>query len=273
MVANKNLYDFHDYRSYIAAVVGPQNTRKGIRGAIAKVLQCQSTYVSQVLYGRANFSLEQGELLSEFLGHTQDERHYFLLLLQKERAGTKRLEKYFVEQIDDIHRKRMVLTDRLGSKNQLSKENQSIYYSSWQYSAIHVALTVPGLNRAQVLSEFFRIPLKRVSELLTFLCESGLAVRRGEQFDPGTVQMRIGNSSHNIVKHHTNWRNQAVDSLERETISDLHYSGVVSLSQADVFLIKDRLLDFIRDSLKTVRDSKEEELYVLCLDWFSMRKP
>jgi len=87
-----DIYDFGDYKTYLHTKVGPRTTRKGIRGALARTLRCQPTYVSQVLYGRAHFSLEQAELVSDFFGHTSDERHYLILLLQKDRAGTKRLE-------------------------------------------------------------------------------------------------------------------------------------------------------------------------------------
>lgn len=239
---------------------------------MARALKCQSTYISQVLYDRAHLSLEQAELLGDFLGHSREEAHYFLLLVQRDRAGTKRLEHYFTDQIEEILARRLVLTERLGSKNQLSKEDQSIYYSSWHYSAVHVALTVPELRNAKAISQFFRIPLKRIGDVLEFLCQSGLTKKTGSEYLVGDVQIRLGNSSHNIIKHHTNWRNQAVESLDREHPTDLHYSGVVSLSREDVVKIKNQILEFIKDTIGTIRKSKEETVYSYCIDFFDVQK-
>jgi uncharacterized protein (TIGR02147 family) len=272
MASSESVYDYKHYKPYLLSKVGPKNTRLGIRGAMARALKCQSTYISQVLYGRAQLSLEQGELLSEFLGHSRDENHYFLLLIQRDRAGTKRLEKYFTDQIEDIIARRLVLTERLGSKNQLTKEAQSIYYSSWHYSAVHVALTVPELRTAKALSQFFRISLKRIKDVLDFLSNSGLANKVGDEYQVGDVQIRLGNSSHNIIKHHTNWRNQAIESLDREQPTDLHYSGVVSLSKKDVIKIKNQILEFIKETIDTIRKSEEEAVYSYCIDFFDLQK-
>ena len=63
-----------------------------------------------------------------------------------------------------------------------------------------------------------------------------------------------------------------MDSLEREEISDLHYSSVVSLSEQDAFRLKDRTLEFIKKSLELIRPSKAEVLYSLSVDFFSMKK-
>jgi len=269
----RSLFEYMSYKEYLRALAGPRSQRSGERAAMAKSLNCQPTYVSQVLYGNPHLSLEQGEILSEYLGHTSDEKNYFLLLIQRERAGTKRLEHFFDEQIQELLRRRMVLTERLGSNQTLSESHQATYYSSWQYAAIHVALTIPSLQTANALMESFRISKARLNIILEFLVSSGLAKQEGPRYAPGDVEIRLGNKSPNIIKHHSNWRQQAIDSLERESLQDLHYSGVVSLSEEDVTKIKDETLKFIQDSFTTIRASKEEKLYCLNIDFFNLQKP
>ena len=63
----KEIFDFQNYRQFILEKTGPRNSRRGLKGAMARALRCQPTYVSQVLNGRGNFSLEQGEILADLL--------------------------------------------------------------------------------------------------------------------------------------------------------------------------------------------------------------
>jgi uncharacterized protein (TIGR02147 family) len=270
MIEMKEVFEFKNYKDFIRSKVGPRTSRLGVKGAIAKALRCQPTYVSQVLNGHAHFSLEQGEIISEFFGLTHEQKHYFLLLIQRARSGTKRLEKYFSEQIDQVLAQRLVLTARLGTGNVLSKEDQSIYYSSWNYAAVHMALTIPAFRKPEQISETLGLSRKRVSEVITFLCHAGLAVREGNTYRVGTAQIRLGNDSHNIIKHHTNWRNKAIESLDRESLTDLHYSAVVSLSKSDIVRLKETMLEFISSTVQKIRDSKEEALYCYCMDFFNV---
>jgi len=267
----KAVFEFSDYKSYLREIAGI-GQRKGVRLAMAKNLHCQPGYISQVLNGQAHFSLEQGNALCHFLGHGAEERHYFLLLLQKQRAGTTDLHKYFEAQLEDIKRKRMVLTERLGKAHQLKEEDRAQYYSSWLYVAIHIALSIPTLQEKRALSDFFQMNQRRIGEIIEFLVGAGLVAEKpvgGYQFGP--TQIRIGNDSHHVIKHHTNWRNRAIESLEREDTGDLHYSGVFTLSQKDASRVKDRLLEEIKACQNIIRDSPSEKIFAFNMDFFNLK--
>jgi uncharacterized protein (TIGR02147 family) len=266
------VFDFSEYKSYLVERLGGQRRRVGLRLAVAKALKCQPTFVSQVLNGRPHFSLEQAEKISRFLEHSEDEREYFFLLIQKERAGTRELKDYYATKIGQLLARRQVLTHRLGKGTALSLEDQAIYYSSWHYSAIHIAVTVPSLRTRDSLAEFFRLRPKKVSDILDHLVSTGLLKYYGGKYTTGQTKIRLGNDSHNILKHHTSWRNQAIDSLDRETPNDLHYSGVISLSSADRAKIKDMILDSLKAQLAISDASTEEELYAYCIDFFDLKK-
>lgn len=269
----ESIFEFDQYKQYLIARLGGFRSRKGLRLAVAKTLNCQATFVSQVLNGAAHFSLEQAEKVSRFLGHTEDEREYFFLLIQKERAGTQDLQEYFAVKVGQLLAKRQVLTHRLGKDTALSREDQAIYYSSWHYAAFHIAVTIPALRTREALADFFKLPLKKTTDVLDHLVSTGLLVQNETgEYVTGTSRIRLGNDSHNIIKHHTNWRNQATDSLDRETPFDLHYSAVLSLSAADKVKIKDMILDALKSQLAVSDASAEEELYCYCIDFFSMKK-
>lgn len=269
---NKSVFDFTDYKDFLRHKVGEKSARRGLKAALAEAAGCQPTYVSQVLNGHAQLSLEQAIAISEFLGHSKDESHFFLLLVQKSRAGTQVLKRYYAEQIQDVLDRRLVLTRRLGAQNKLSEEHKTTFYSTWHYLAIHIALTVPELQTKEALCEYFRLPLKKVVSVLEFLTEAGLALQTGERFISEAGLLRIGNDSPHIHKHHSHWRTQALESLDREDLTDLHYTAVVSLSRSDVRVLKNRMLENIKDYVSTIRESKEEEVYALILDFFTLKK-
>ncbi|QLY25771.1 TIGR02147 family protein [Bdellovibrio sp. KM01] len=269
---DKSIFDFSDYRSYLEAKTGAPGTRKGVKAAMAKALHCQPTYISQVLHEKAHLSLEQAEILNGFFSHSKEEAFYFLLLVQKDRAGTKALREFFQEQIDEALRRRLVLTKRLGPKDVLSEVDQATYYSSWIYAALHIALTIPELRTREALSDYFHLPIRKITEALDFLISAGLVASTGNGYAVTKAQIRLGNDSKNILKHHTNWRLQSAESLDREQLTDMHYSGVVSLSKADVIKVKNILLDAVKTSQALIKDSKEEELCAIAIDFFNLRK-
>jgi uncharacterized protein (TIGR02147 family) len=272
MSKDNTIFEFPAYKPYLIHKLGRKSERKGQRSALAKNLLCQPTFISQVLNGTSDFNLEQSERVSEFLGHTPDEKHFFLLLVQKDRAGTKPLRTYFEKQIQEILEKRFILVERLGKRTSLSKEAQSIYYSSWIYAACHIALTIPALQSRKSLAVFFNLPLVKINEVIEYLEEVGLAQIQGERVITSQNTIRIGRDSHSMTKHHMNLRTQAMESLDREKMEDLHYSSIFSLSRKDRVRLKDLLMELIKTNAEIVQDSESEDLCALSIDLFSLQK-
>ncbi len=267
------IFEFKSYKAYLTQHLGSIGRRKGLKSALAKAINCQPTYISQILNGNAHMSLEQAEATNSFLNHSKDESHFFMLLVQHEKAGTKPLKEYFYGQIQSCLNDRMVLTKRVGKAKTLSKVDQAEYYSSWTYAAIHVATTIPELNNPIKIADFFNLNINIVNKVLNFLENKELISKdKSGLYESGDVSIRLGNNSYNITKHHTNWRLFAIEALKNETINDLHYSGVVSLSRNDAYRIKDNLLKFIKNNIQIIKGSKEEELFCLSLDFFNMKK-
>ncbi|MGZ3695835.1 MAG: TIGR02147 family protein [Bdellovibrionota bacterium] len=268
----KSIFEFKSYKKYLIERVGDRRQRSGIKGEMAKALRVQPTYVSQFVYGTANLSLEHAEVLNGFLGHSREEGEFFFLLVQLERAGTPALRRYFSEKIEESLKRRLVLTERLGTSNELSEVDQSRYYSTWRFLAVHIAVTIPALQTRESIAGFLKLPLAVVSETVEFLVKCGMVLENGGRLTTGTTFIRLGNQSHNILKHHSNWRTQAVESLDREKITELHYSAVMSVSKEDVLRLKNSMLDFIKENAEIIRASKEEELYCYTMDFFSLGK-
>lgn len=272
MINKNSMYNCVDYKVYLRSKAGEKTQRNGLKSAMAQHLGCQPGFISQVLNGDLHLNLEQVTLLNDFFSHTKEESHFFMLLVQKQKAGSKKLEKYFQSQIDEILNQRLVLTKRLGTSNTLNEADRAIYYSSWHYAAIHIALTIPELRQPESLAAHFRISLTKVHQVLEFLQTTGLAISGKDGFSSESSLTRLGNDSRSISKHHTNWRLQAIESLDQEDLLDLHYSAVVSLSEKDARDIKEKILEQIKSNINQIRESKEEKIYCYTIDFFNLNR-
>jgi len=265
---NKNLFSFATYKAFMRATFDQKGARSGFRKAAAAAMGCQTSYLSKVLNENAQLSLEQGVLLTEFLGLDELESDFFLLLLQKDRAGSRKLEFHFQKKIADTLERRSHIKNRIQTEAQLSTEEQTIYYSNWYYSCIHVMLSIPNLRTKAALVEILGLAPETVGRVLSFLEQTGLAVRNGNEYFIGPRHIHLGHDSPHIYKHHFNWRIKAMQSLDHVKSDDLHYSVVVTLSQEDLPKIRQKLLDVIQENMKVIKDSKEDQAAALCIDWF-----
>lgn len=268
----KTIFEYSDYKMYLMDLLKSKPGRgHGFKTQLAKAANCHLAYVSNILNKEAHFSLEQAEEVNKFLGHTRDEGHFFLLLIQLSRAGTPLLRARFKDQINEILEKRLVLKDRVDIKKNLSEIDQIKYYSSWHYAAVHMGISLLKLRTRDALVDHFNLPIERINEILEFLISINLVVRQGNRFEVGVGRIFLGSDSSMILKHHTNWRMKAIESLDRTFKTDIHFSSVVTLSSSDVRKIKEQLIKYIEDIRGIVRESsRDEELYSFCLDFFKV---
>jgi plasmid maintenance system antidote protein VapI len=112
----ESVFDYSDYVELLKSKAGPEGTRRGVRLAMAKALECHSSYLTKVLNSTANLSLEQALKLTEYFGMTAEEAEYFLLLVEKARAGTSALKKHFDFKLEKSRQQRLSLKERVSIK-------------------------------------------------------------------------------------------------------------------------------------------------------------
>jgi len=267
-----NVFDFQEYKPFLTTWISAQPHKgHGSKAAMARAAGCQTAYISQVVLGSAHLSAEQAEKLAQFFKFSEDETGYFLLLVQKDRAGTETLRKHCSRQISRIQDQRAQLKNRVDSKTTLDPEAQATYFSSWIYSAVHVLTTIPEFQKRERISEHLKIPLSTVDDVLKFLISVELVKQdKGGALKPGNARMHLPHDSPLISKHHINWRLQAIRDLELRNDESLHYSSCVSMSRNDAQTIRKQLLASIESVKAQVKESSEEVLYSFCLDLFEI---
>jgi len=264
-----SIFEYKNYKQYILDWIDktPQQGR-GMRKLIAEAIGCQTPFITHVLSGDYHFSLEQAEALAKYLTLNESETEFFLLLIQKSRAGTKSLENYFQKQITKKCEEETRLKERLKIKDQMSIEDQMIYYSNYQYAAIHMALLIPELQTVDQLHKYFNIPIQKILSILQFLLEHDLIEKKNYHYKVKKSILHLERDSPFLVSHHTQWRLKAIESIQQRNDANLHYSGVMSISQEDYNWVREKLAKFLEEVVDRVKDSKDETLATISFDLF-----
>ncbi len=269
MSKEKHLYDFDDYKEYLNYRCDKE---RGLKSALAKVMQCQSAYISQVLNDHSHLSLEQADLAASYFKLSDKETLFLLLLIQKDRAGTSSLKSFFTKQLADFRSVQLSYLKRRDLKSHLDVKAQAIYYSSWEYNALHMAVTIPRLRTKEALLKAFVLPESRFNHCMEFLLENGLVKRTGDHYVTGTVEMYLESGSNFLRQLHLNTRAQAIASLDRERPENAHYSAVFTMSEKDVIKIKKMINDSLSEIATVVKVSKEEQICGFSINFFNYEK-
>jgi uncharacterized protein (TIGR02147 family) len=265
----KTIYEYIDYKVYLEDLIHSKpNEGRGVKAKLAEAIRVQTAYVSQVFNGSAHFSLEQADEINRFLGHRRDESSYFLLLVQHARAGTPSLREHFMDQIVQLREAR-ANPRRKGIKGgQLSSEDQVIYYSYWEFAAVHVLISLPQFGTQEAIAQYLSIPPARVAEILDFLMAVGLARREGNQYRVGATQIHLDRESPMVARYHGNWRLRCMQMIDRSHRDNLHYSSVMTIAREDVERLKAMIREFIQTTKPVIRESKDEVAQCFLIDFF-----
>lgn len=263
-----DIYQFIDYKDYLKELASELG--KGGKSKIAEAAECQSGYISQVLHGNAHLSLEQAEKIASFLGFDELKIDYLLTMVLSAKAGTSSLQQFYRRELETKKEVHSELKTKFKSKKKLSLDDQAIFYSSWQYGAVHVSVSIPGCETPQGLSRFLNIDLKRINEIIEFLEKVQLVESVKGLLRVGSSHIHLSSDSPLISKFHTNWRLQAIQSMNTDDPKDLHYSSVMTCSDADSKKIKEIMTKAIEDIRKIIKESKDEKCFSYAMDFFDV---
>lgn len=266
------IFDFTDYRKYIDAKIKtyPQNGY-GIQSKLAEALGMHSSFLSSMLKSERQLTPEHALNITQFFELAQNEKDYFIEMVNYDRAGTQPLKEYYRQKLADLREKSHHLKESSPNEKELSDTEKAIYYSDWKYAAIRIACFLPDMTAVRI-SDTLDIPLETTERILLFLKTHGLVTEKSGTFCPGHSIVRVKADSSLVYRHHANWRNKAIASFDTESSKNMHNTVVFSLSADDAENFKKLLKKSIENSLKNVEDSKSEQLWCLCLDLFRFER-
>lgn len=265
------IYKFEKYRLFLKYLISTY-PRKGYGQLyrLSKHLGVNSAYLTQVFNELKSLNIEQALSAAEYFNFTNEETRYFLLLVQYDRAGTKKLKDFYYEDIRQIQNKNRDLKNKIHSDIKIEPIKQVIFYSDWTYSAVRQCTAISGLNQVEAIAKYLNIETKRVIEILSFLTEVGLCETTENGFKIGARRTHLEDSSPLKKLHHQNWRSKAMEKCFDNWEHRLHYSSPMTISNKDAFKIREIILDMIEMVNLTADNSKSEELVCFNVDWFKI---
>ncbi|WP_413557872.1 TIGR02147 family protein [Bdellovibrio sp. HCB209] len=266
------IWQFSNYRDYLKAFIQYQpNGGRGQASKISSALGIHTTLFSQILNGHRDLTLEQGALFCDFDGMNESEADLFLNMVSLERAGNESLRKRLKKQIEEQKATFSEVRKRIGSVNKkLTTYDQSVFYSSWKYSAIRMLASlekVPDLNE---MAQMLDLTRQRLTEMVDFMLEKGLLVEEKGRVRIGAAKTHVDAKSQWATRHHTNWRTRNLTRLEVIADHEICFTVPFSCTKEDYKKIREIFLQAIEDASKIVGNSDGEETHVLCMDLFDM---
>jgi len=263
------IYEYRDYKKWVNDRIAAMP--KGGRGQYMRIVEAlgtSSAIITQIFKGERELTPEQAVLLSDHFGLSKLERQYLLLLVTYSRAGSHRYKKILEEELAEFQMRAKEIKSRVPQDQELTEEAKAILYSNWYYLAIWSLTAIPGFETLDLIIDRLQISRAKANQALEFLEKHGLVKVKEGKLSIGPTLIHLESSSPNIPRHHQNWRGRAFLKYENLGPDDIAYTAPITLSKKDAALMRERMLGFISETLKLVKDSPSEELCCLCLDWF-----
>lgn len=266
-----NIFSFTDYKDYIQKKIEKSPMRgRGLKKELASHLGCQPTYVSRILKGIPDFSLEQAIKVNSFFSHTKIESRYFILLVEYSKAGSYELKEYFKEQIDEMQNRYIVYRTR--EYDEVDFEDHVVYYSQWYYSAIHMLTGLEGFKTSDAICARLGLAESTVQKVLEFLESKNMVSFDGEKYSRKVSSLYAKAS---LDSYHASWRNKAISQIGACPKTNSFTSAILTLCKDDVSTIRNILRVSLEKCVDVIKASEKEgkeenDLMVVNLDVFKV---
>lgn len=181
-----SFFSHTDYRLALKELVADRKTLEPRFGfhVLAEAARIQRPYMSKVIAGTAELSLDQMHLIAEAL-HLDEERSEFLeLLLNYSRSSVFSRKKKLKKRIDEIAESKLKISANIKSKVIIPKTDQemSLYYLNPWTQIVHVALSVSKFSEdPKLLADTLGIPYVEMQIILQNLISMNLVSKNNSR--------------------------------------------------------------------------------------------
>lgn len=267
-----SVYEAENYRQFMDSLIRPKAKRTwGAVKRLATVLKCHSTYVSQIINGKADLSTEQALGFCRFFQLDQEATHHFVDLLSRDKAGNLETRDYFQSKIEKRLADRLNLKKRMNINESLSSEQEAKYYRGWLPQAVHMCCQLPEGRTAKSIAARLTVPEHAVASILKDLESIGLIEADGSTYKCLKDSVYLGKDSPTISRFHVNWRLKTVSEMTTTAkLPGTHYSSVLSMSRVGAKQLRELVLRHVEESRALIISSPSEEIYSYCLDFYPL---
>jgi uncharacterized protein (TIGR02147 family) len=269
-------FDFWTAQSYVELLrfgmgVLAEAKRSGVIKEVAEALKVHSTYLSQILSGKSHLSQEQGLRFCAWARWSAAETDFFLLLLSRDRAGSKDLFDYFQSKISHILERRLQVRSRIPETRVLSPEQKSKYYESWVHQAVHFLLLIPKIKSKKQIAASLLLPQETVQQSLKLLMELGLVERTESGFESRVPFLHLDKDSPEYARSMASFRIKAIEDFSKQVDpAGMFYTSVCTMDSKTAERVKVAVLQILEESREWIREAPSEQLHALHVDFYRM---
>lgn len=265
----ESIYEYDNYKDFLLYFC--KKNGRGAKKTLAVAAEIQTPFLSQIFSGQIHMSLEQALKLRDCLELSTEELEYFLLLVQKERAGTTALKNHFLVKIKAIQKHQLKVENQLNIESSFDLEIQTRFYSSWQYAAVLCSVSLAHIQTVDDIAKLLTLKTSVVREVLDFLLRHNLVTKEGAFYKVANQRTHLNQDSPAMKAHHTQWRLRSIESLlEKPIETDFHYSGVLGISMESIPQFKKELRALVKKFEELMTDSEPDAAFGVCLDFFNL---
>jgi len=265
----RSVYEFESYKSIMAVFL----TGEGQRGQLSRaseLLRCQPSFLSRAITKEIHITPDQAFMLTQFWQLDDNERTYFQTLVEWERASDLSYKTHLWKKIKELKKNHESLQNRTKKMDFELHEQQSLYFSSWIWSAVHFLVCISEYQTVSRISSRLGLSEDVVLYYLESLKKFGFILNNGKRWEYQRGQFHLPKHSPFASMYHQNWRLRATIDSQSPQSDGLHYTSVLTLSKVDYSRLRETFLKFISESESISKPSLAEEAVALTCDVFKI---
>lgn len=259
------IFEFNDYKSFLKKQIAQ---KRGEHTNLARIAQCQKAYLSRVLKGEAHLTPDHAFRMTEYWKMTNDERDYFLNLLEIERAADPSFKKMLMGKSKFLRSKNLQLKSVTDREEAPFSQHDLFYHSHWAILAIHVLAASPKYRRVDLLQKKLELPQPVFEYYLNYLLKQNLIARSGNELKVESGPKHLSKDSPSLSYFLNLWRQRAIMHLPFLDEESIHFTNVQTISLRDYERLVHLLRNFISEISVISNSSNDDEAYIFNCDLF-----
>lgn len=265
-----NVFAHDDYREILKALLDERRRDEADVNyqTLAEAIRIPRSYLSKVIHGRADLSVDQLFLAATFFRLSEDERDYLELLLATARTALAERRQALAARIEAARKPYLDTSAHLQAGSVATTPGIEEYYLDPVHQLVHVALDIPRFKSSlKLLAEVTGIALSRLQDAARTLERLGFVARENGELVVKMTALHLPKTS----PFYDPWRAQLrLLGLQRAQAlaKDEHYAFSVVFSAALTTdqRIKTRFFDFLKQLESEVGSAASERVYQLNFD-------
>ncbi len=261
-----DLFQEIDYRLYIENKLKTDDFGRGGKSKLAVHLNCQPSFISQVLKGVNTLSLEQAFKMNSFFKHTDFEQNYFMTLVESDKAGTQDLKKYFLKKIEDIREQAKLIQNRI-TYEEISESDTLEYYNNWNHVRIHHLSNIPKYRNITELKKKINLSEDEFQKCLGFLLDKKLLAKNdNDELQMGFKKLYIKKESPLVHFAHLKARLENINNLKKVGPEALNFGANLTISNKNYGIFRNKLVQVLEELYTLVEQEEPERMCSVVID-------